>query len=105
MDAMTQAEWLTREQIDEVIDNLSAADLIESGLTGTDDKAESTKAGMRAFNASAERLGLSNGTPAMQHVHASDLMYFANSIKRSLDIDGPKSEDTEDSPRSVSTGG
>jgi len=80
------AAWLTREEIDRVIANLSAEDMIESGLTGTDDKGEAVKAGMRAFNASAERLGLSNGTPAMQHVHASDLKYFANNLKESLDI-------------------
>jgi len=99
-----KTEWLTRDDIDRVVANLSAEDLIDSGITGTDDKAEATRAGARAFNASAERLGLSNGTPAMAHVRGSDLMYFANALKESLDIDGPKSDDTEDSPPSVSTG-
>ena len=89
-------DWLTREDIDRVVANLSADDLIESGLAGMEDRAESVKAGAGAFNRAAERLGLSNGTPATQHMRASDLGYFANALKSSMDIDGPKSEDTED---------
>ena len=97
MDAPT---WLTREDIDKAIANLSADDLIESGLAGNQDASESVKAGARAFNLAAARIGLSNGTPATQHMHATDLGYFAEALKSAMDIDGPKSEDSDESQTS-----
>ncbi len=104
MDA-PQNNWLSRADIDRVVANLSADDLIESGLAGTTDSTESVRAGGRAFNMAAERLGLSNGSPATQHMHAADLGYFANALKGAMDIDSPKSEPSEDSLDSAITGG
>lgn len=99
-----RSDWLTREDIDRVIGAMSADDLIESGLAGIDNAKESVKAGAVAFNLAAARIGLSNGTPATSHMRASDLTYFANALKGSMDVDGPKSEASEDSLPSADSG-
>ena len=83
-------EWLTREQIDAAIAVLSAADLIEA--MGDRDKVQGPKMAGDAFNAAAARIGLSNGSPAMQHVRASDFKYLAEKITEVINIDGPLPE-------------
>lgn len=101
---MDAPQWLSRGDIDRVIDNLSADDLIESGLAGAD-AADAVAAGAKAFNAAAARIGLSNGSNATAHMRASDLQYFANALKGAVDIDSPKPEDSEDLPPFADTGG
>ena len=93
-------DWLTREQIDEVVANLSAADLIEGTSGG---KKDSQVAGA-AFDSAAKRLELSNGTPATEHVRAADFAYLANAIGEAINIDSPLSSETSDSPDSAAAG-
>lgn len=100
----SQGEWLTREQVDQVVESLSANDLIESGLAGNQDQAESVKAAAVAFNMAAKRIGLANGTLATEHMRAVDLAYFAQALKAYMDIDSPKSETLEGSPASATSG-
>ena len=71
---MADTEWLTREKIDEVLENLSAADLITA--TGDGSQSGAKMAGL-AFDSAAARLGISNGTPATAHVRAADFKYLA----------------------------
>lgn len=100
---MDAPQWLTREDIDRVIDNLSADDLIESGLAGAD-AADAVAAGAKAFNAAAARIGLSNGSNATAHMRASDLQYFASALKGAVDIDSPKPETLDPLQTSASSG-
>jgi hypothetical protein len=96
-------DWLTRSQIDEVIGSLSADDLIESGFGG--DKINVLQAAAAAFNRAAERAGLSNGTPATQHVRPADLRYLNEAIGEALAMDSPLPVGIGDSPDSVASGG
>lgn len=89
----TPAEWLTREQIDQVISGMAAADLLEA--MGDGESIKGPKMAADAFNAAAARLGMSNGTPATQHVRMSDLKYMAEAITQAVNIDSPLSEGQE----------
>lgn len=88
------ADWLTREQIDQAIDNLSAADLIE-GMGDSETRVVGTRMLVQAFDSAAARIGLSNGAPAMQHVKASDFKYLAQRAKEVINVDGPLPEEQE----------
>lgn len=84
MDAPTPR--LTREQIDTVIEAMSAADLIKAigeGKSGSEMAAE-------AFDKAAARLGMSNGTAATEHVGLSDFAYLADRLNQVVNIDAPK---------------
>lgn len=93
-------DWLTREQIDQVIEGLSAADLIEA--TG-DGRKDAAVAGA-AFDSAAARMGVSNGTPATQHVKASDFSYMATQLGEAINVDGPLSEGSSEQQGSPEPG-
>jgi hypothetical protein len=57
-----------------------------------------------AFNRSAERLSLSNGTPATAHVRASDLGYLSSKVTEVFDVGSPLSVDTGALQDSASSG-
>lgn len=93
MDAPKPEEWLSRETIDRVIEGMSAGDLVESmGEHGGD----SVQMPTGAFNRAAARMGVSNGTPATDHIHASDFRYLGESIGKAVNLDSPLSEGQED---------
>lgn len=95
------SEWLTREKIEEVLANLSAADLIEATGDGT---AQGAKIAGTAFDSAAARMGVSNGTPATQHIRAADFAYLANRIGEVVNIDSPLSDATSNSLDSAASG-
>jgi len=84
-------DWLSREDIDRVIDSLSGADLIE-GLADGANKTDA-KISTVAFDTAAARLKVSNGSPASQHVKARDHRYMVNKIKGVLTEDSPLPEE------------
>lgn len=90
---MTHTEWLTREQIDQVIDSMSAADLINALGDGTE--IQGPKMAGAAFDSAAARLGISNGTPASAQVRMADFKYLAESITKAVNTDSPLSEGQE----------
>lgn len=92
-------DWLTREEIDEVIGGLSADDLIEATSAGVRD----AKIAGVAFNRSAARNG--KGEDATQRVKAGDFVYLATAIGGVINVDAPLSADTQDSQGSAVTGG
>lgn len=85
--------WLTREQIDQVIEKMSAADLI-AGM-GDGDTIKGPKMAGDAFNAAAARTGVSNGSPATEHVRMGDFAYMAKAITKAVNIESPLSEGQE----------
>ena len=94
------SEWLTKDQIDEVIAGLSAADLIEGTANGRKD----AQVAGAAFDSAAARLGLSNGSPATAHIRAADFGYMAEKLGEAINVDSPKSQGTSESPSLVEPG-
>lgn len=94
---MTDQQWLTREQVDQVIDAMSAADLIVAmGDTTDTGQVKGPKMAGDAFDSAAARIGLSNGTPATAHVRMSDFQYLATRISQAVNIESPTSKGPED---------
>ena len=91
-----KTEWMSREQIDEVLNNLSAADLIEAV-----DEASDTRKATGAFNAAATRMGIEQ---ALTRVRANDFKYLASRMNEVVNIDSPLSAETSESLASVNTG-
>jgi len=94
MDAPKSSDWLSREDIDNVIDNLSGADLIE-GLADGANKTDA-KISTVAFDTAAARLKISNGSPASQHVRASDYRYLTKRVSEVIAADSPLPEGQTD---------
>lgn len=90
--ATKETEWLTREQIAEVVEAMSARDLIDASAG---DISNGERAGM-AFDSAAKRLGLANGKPATASVKASDFLYLSQQMNEVMGVDSPKSEGGED---------
>lgn len=84
--------WLTREQIDSVLDQLSADDVIES--TG---QAKGAKVAGLAFHFAATRvLGPVEGAERWTaRVKVSDLKYLADRIGEAVNIGSPLSADAQ----------
>jgi len=87
-------DWLSREDIDRVIDNLSGADLIE-GLADGANKTDA-KISTVAFDTAAARLKVSNGSPASQHVRAKDYRYLTRRVSEVIAEDSPLPEGPTD---------
>ena len=94
-------DWLTREDIDAVLEQLSADDVIEA--IGDGRQAGARIAG-EVFNQGAERLGLANGSKATARVKISDFQYLANRIGEVVNVDSPLPTGTGDLPPSADTG-
>lgn len=91
--------WLTREQIEQILEGMSADDLIEAL-----DQPSDTKKATDAFNAAAKRLGFVNGSRATEHLRVTDFRYLASRMGEVINLESPLSEGTEDSPASADTG-
>lgn len=99
---MADIDWLTREQIADVVDKMSASDLI--GASTEDGKLSNAQRAGLAFDSAAARLGVSNGTPATDHIKASDFLYLAEVIGEVMGPGSPKADATQDSQPSAATG-
>lgn len=90
---MAELEWLTREQIDQVVEAISAEDLIESGIADAGkDNGKAVKAAKEAFNSAAAFIGVSNGTPASRHIRPADLTYWTSAISAAVNVGSPKAK-------------
>lgn len=88
---LSNLEWLTAPEIQLVVDNLSADDLIEGTAQKGDNGILMIKV---AFNRSAARLGY--GDEATTRVRASDFQALATSIGQVVNVDSPLSPGTQD---------
>lgn len=86
--------WLTRPEIDQVIAGMSAADLIDA--MGDEERIKGTKMMGAAFDSAAARLGLSNGSPASQHIALADFQYMAEALGKAVNVESPLSEGQKD---------
>lgn len=89
MDAPTSEDWLTREQIDKIIEGMSAGDLVKALGQYPDG---SVQMPIAAFDLAAERMGLSNGSPASDHIRMSEFKYLGEAIGEAVNVDSPLSE-------------
>ena len=87
-DGETAAEWMTRQEVDEVIEHLSADDLIEATASGAVD----AKVAGVAFNRAAARIGARDTTA----IRAADFGYFAKKVGEAINVEAPLSEGTQD---------
>lgn len=95
--------WLTAAQIDDIIANASADDIIEA--MARYDAAEHSLQMMREiFDRSAERMGMTNGVTASQMVPATAFREFTQKLGNLVSADNPLPEATEDSPSSADDG-
>lgn len=94
------ADKLTRDQIDFVLDNMTGADLIDHIGDGT----RGARIAGDSFDAAAVRLGVSNGSRAMELVGMADFSYLVNKLQEVMNLDSPKADQPEPSQDSVSTG-
>lgn len=81
--------WLTREDIDEIVAAMSAADMIAA--VGDGEKLQGAAMAGAAFDAAAARIGKSNGTPATANVALADFQYLTEAIGGSVNVGTPKS--------------
>lgn len=84
-------DWLSREDIDRVLDTLSADDLIEATDAGAGKGAKI--AGLAFHQAAVRVLGPYEGRYT-ERVKAADFSYLANRISGEVNIDSPLSEST-----------
>ena len=101
---MTDQQWLTREQIDEVVASVSAGDLVDALPEGAMTESGATRMAVAAFDAAAHRIGTSNGVRAMERVRAADFRYLAQRMGELTSISGPLSSEQGDSQPSAITG-
>lgn len=93
-EAVVAPEWLTREQIDRVIESMSAADLV-SAMEKFDAQKQATQWAMAAFDSAGLRLGMSNGSPTSEHVRMQDFSYLAGKVSEVVNVENPLSEGQE----------
>ncbi len=98
-----QPRWLTDEQITEIIDNASADDIIEALAMYPEINEHGLEISREIFNRSADRLGMSNGTTALQMVRAKGWREFTQQL-RGLISESPKVEASDLSPDSADSG-
>ena len=84
-------EWLSREQIDSVLSELSADDLIEATDAGAGKGARI--AGL-AFNSAAQRVLGASDQSYTSRVRAADFRYLADSLSEAVNIDSPLSAES-----------
>jgi hypothetical protein len=95
-------DWLSRQEVDQIAENISADDLIEAmDGTGTQQQ-QGVRMVKTAFNGAAARLGIEEATT---RVRASDFKYLADRIGEVVNVDSPLSESTEDLLVSADIGG
>jgi len=95
-------DWLTRQDVDRILDHLSADDLIEAMVPGEE---QSARMPIRAFNRAALRLGVgTEEEKASQRIRPGDLQYLITRIGEVVNIDSPLSESTVGLLDSVTTG-
>lgn len=97
-----EVEWLTREEIDSILDSMSADALVEAMDEG---KTKGAALMRGAFNRAAESVGYeSNGRTPFQRVRLADFKHLAEKLGEVVNVESPLSESTEDSLSSVASG-
>ena len=94
-----QQQWLTREQIDSVLEQLSADDLVKAYPADPDNP---LKLPVAMFDNAAQRAG--HGEKAIARVRLNDLNYLTQKLGEVVNVDSPLSAETSSSLDSANTG-
>ena len=86
-----QQQWLTREQIDSVLEQLSADDLVKAYPADPDNP---LKLPVAMFDNAAQRAG--HGEKAIAKVRLTDLNYLTQRLGEVVNVDSPLSAGTSD---------
>ena len=95
----TKQQWLTREQIDAVLEQLSADDLVKAYPADPDNP---LKLPVAMFDNAAQRAG--HGEKAIARVRLNDLNYLTQKLGEVVNVDSPLSAETSSSLDSANTG-
>jgi hypothetical protein len=93
---------LTRADLEKIVDGMSARDVFRASSSNGTDPASGMQQAEAIFDIAAERQGW--GEKALDRVHISDTAHLSTLLSESLNLGGPKAEDTEASPVSADTG-
>lgn len=96
--------WLTDEQIEQIIANASADDIIEALVLFPNVADAPLQVSREIFNRSADRLGLSNGATAAQMIPAHRFTEWTQKVRQLIARESPLPEATDLSPDSVDSG-
>jgi len=99
-----KAQWLTAEQIDQIIVNASADDVIEAMALYPNAAEAPMQISREIFNRSAARLEMTNGRTASQMIPAHDFGKWAEKLGELMRVDNPLSEASDLSPTSADIG-
>lgn len=97
---MDGSNFLSREQIDSILEGMTARDIFAAMPSGTESPQGANIAG-EAFERAAERQG--HGKETLDRVRAKDSMYLASALSEAFAVTGPK-DDTAGSPPSPDSG-
>ena len=92
--------FLSRAQIDEVLETITSRDLF-AALSGETGQVQGGEVAGKVFEAAAQRQG--HGSGVLDRVTLPDGIYLAGQLGE-LFSDGPKDDDSEESPASPDTG-
>jgi len=81
------AHWLTSEQVDEIVANASADDIVEAMAAYPDIAQHPLEISREIFNRSAARLGMTNGATAAQMVPARHWKQWTQQLRRLIGDD------------------
>ena len=97
----TGPNFLSREQLDSILQGMTARDIFAAMPTDAGKVNGSDIAG-QAFESAAERQG--HGAEALDRVKPADALYLASELGEALSVDSPKADGTGPSPASPGTG-
>lgn len=100
---MAQTNHLTREQIESIVDGMTARDIFAAMPGQTDvGKLKGAEIAGDAFEHAAERQG--HGALALDRVPMRDATYLGQLLGEALDVAGPKADDGASSPGTATSG-
>ena len=96
------ANFLTREQLDTILEGMTARDIF-AAMPSDGGPVQGAAVAGNAFEAAAERQG--HGKETLDRVTPADALYLAGALGELFTVAGPKAETGADSPASAASGG
>lgn len=94
---------LSRGELEQIIEGMTARDIFQAAPDASDvGNVKGGDTASKVFDIAAERQGF--GALALDRVSPGDATFLAGLLGESLNVGGPKAEDTEESPASPATG-
>ena len=88
----TGPNFLTREEVDAILQGMTARDIF-AAMPEAGDKVNGSQIASEAFESAAERQG--HGPGALDRVRPADGLYLASELGEVLSVDSPKADGTD----------